>query len=59
MTPELFIKWLDEEIDKAEKWSDRESRKTEPDQSFHGRVLALEEVKEKFLTISFITTTPN
>jgi len=59
MTQEEFIEWLDEEIDKAWKENDRESRKTEPDSTPYGRACALEEVKEMYLTVMPPPTTLN
>lgn len=57
MTPEDFIEWIDKEIQKAQRWADRESSKMEPDQSFNGRLSALEEVKQKFFTLTPPPTT--
>ena len=57
MTHEEFVKWLDEEIEKAWMENDRESRKIEPDGTPYGRANALEEVKEKFLTLTLPPTT--
>jgi hypothetical protein len=47
-----FIEWLDKEIEAAEKMSDKEDRRWEPNLSFSGRATALEEVKEKFLSLT-------
>lgn len=59
MTHEEFIQWLDTEIDVADQLAERENRKTEPYFGYEGRARALEEVKEKFLTIMPPPTTLN
>ncbi len=52
MTPNsAYIDWLDREIEKAEIAMGIESRKYEPDASHYGRWVALEQAKEKFLSL--------
>lgn len=57
MTHEQFLAWLDSEIEKAAKKDEIESLKYEGDLSHSGRVNALEEVKEKFITLTPPPTT--
>jgi len=59
MTPSDYLSWLDEQIAEAERMASRESGKWEGDLSYSGRASALEQAKEKFLTIEYPQPTEN
>lgn len=49
--PDAFLEWLGEQAEAAEKQATIEDRKMEPNFSWHGRETALEEAREKYLSL--------